>query len=273
VLSREVLGAKLQEVVDAGGVQILLQGGLNPELPLSWYEETFRWMKSTYGLGLHALSPEEILHLAELEGLPVRTVLERLHAAGLDSVPGGGAEILVDRVRRHIAKAKCRSDAWLGVMRTAHQMGLRSSCTMMYGTVDTPRERMLHLAKLRELQDETGGFTAFFCWDYQYEKGVRLAPGENGTLTYLRTQALGRLMLDNVDHVGASWVTQGPAVGQVALRFGADDFGSVMFEENVVSSAGTTFRMNAGTMEERIHAAGFKAARRNVRYDWLTTPV
>ncbi len=273
VLSREVLGAKLQEVVDAGGVQILLQGGLNPELPLTWYEDTFRWMKSTYGLGLHALSPEEILHLAELETLPVRTVLERLRAAGLDSVPGGGAEILVDRVRRHIAKAKCRSGDWLGVMRTAHQMGLRSSCTMMYGTVDTPRERILHLAKLRELQDETGGFTAFFCWDYQYEKGVRLAPGENGTLTYLRTQAIGRLMLDNVDHVGASWVTQGPAVGQVALRFGADDFGSVMFEENVVSSAGTTFRMNAGTMEERIHAAGFKAARRNVRYDWLTTPV
>ena len=272
-LSREVLGQKLQEVVDAGGVQILLQGGLNPELPLAWYEDLFRWMKATYGLGLHALSPEEILHLAELEKLPVRAVLERLHAAGLDSVPGGGAEILVDRVRRQIAKAKCRSEEWLGVMRVAHQMGLRSSCTMMYGTVDTPRERILHLAKLRALQDETGGFTAFFCWDYQYEKGVRLAPGENGTLTYLRTQAVGRLMLDNVDHVGASWVTQGPAVGQVALRFGADDFGSVMFEENVVSSAGTTFRMNAGTMEERIHAAGFKAARRNVRYDWLTKPV
>ncbi len=271
-LSREVLGQKLQEVVDAGGVQILLQGGLNPELPITWYEDLFRWMKSTYKLGLHALSPEEILHLAELEKLSVREVLERLHAAGLDSVPGGGAEILVDRVRRHIAKAKCRSEEWLGVMRVAHQMGLRSSCTMMYGTVDTPRERMLHLAKLRELQDETGGFTAFFCWDYQYEKGVRLAPGENGTLTYLRTQAIGRLMLDNVNHVGASWVTQGPAVGQVALRFGADDFGSVMFEENVVSSAGTTFRMNAGTMEERIHAAGFKAARRNVRYDWLTEP-
>ncbi len=273
VLSREVLGQKLQEVVDAGGVQILLQGGLNPELPLTWYEDLFRWMKSTFRLGLHALSPEEILHLAALEHLSVRVVLERLRAAGLDSVPGGGAEILVDRVRRHIAKVKCRSDDWLGVMRTAHQMGLRSSCTMMYGTVDTPRERVLHLAKLRELQDETGGFTAFFCWDYQYEKGVRLAPGENGTLTYLRTQALARLMLDNIDHVGASWVTQGPGVGQVALRFGADDFGSVMFEENVVSSAGTSFRMNAATMEERIHAAGFKAVRRNVRYDWLTEPV
>lgn len=272
VLSREVLGQKLQEVVDAGGVQILLQGGLNPDLPLTWYEDLFRWMKKEYGLGLHALSPEEILHLAKLESLSVRAVLERLHAAGLDSVPGGGAEILVDRVRRKIAKTKCTSAEWLGVMRTAHQMGLRSSCTMMYGTVDTTEDRVQHLVKLRDLQDETGGFTAFFCWDYQYEKGTRIQAGENGTHLYLRTQAVARLMLDNVDHVGASWVTQGPAVGQVALRFGADDFGSVMFEENVVSSAGTTFGINAGAIEGRIREAGFRATRRNVRYDWLTEP-
>ena len=272
-LSREVLGQKLQEVVDAGGVQILLQGGLNPELRIGWYEDLFRWMKSEYKLGLHALSPEEILFIARQEDLSVRTVLERLHAAGLDSVPGGGAEILVDRVRRKIAKTKCTSEEWLGVMRTAHQMGLRSSGTMMYGTTDTARDRVLHLGKLRDLQDETGGFTAFFCWDFQYESGTKIAPGENGTLLYLRQQALARIMLDNFDHIGASWVTQGPEVGQVALRFGADDFGSVMFEENVVSSAGTTFRMNASSMEERIHAAGFKAVRRNVRYDWLTEPL
>jgi cyclic dehypoxanthinyl futalosine synthase len=272
VLTREQLGVKLQEVVDAGGVQILLQGGLNPDLPLTWYEDLFRWMKAEYKLGLHALSPEEILHLARLEDLSVRQVLERLHAAGLDSVPGGGAEILVDRVRRKIAKAKCTSSEWLGVMRTAHQMGLRSSATMMYGTVDTTEDRIQHLVKLRDLQDETGGFTAFFCWDYQYEKGTRIEAGENGTHLYLRTQAVARLVLDNVDHVGASWVTQGPGVGQVALRFGADDFGSVMFEENVVSSAGTTFGINAGAIETRIHEAGFRAARRNVRYDWLTEP-
>lgn len=272
VLTREVLGQKLQEVVDAGGVQILLQGGLNPDLPLTWYEDLFRWMKKEYGLGLHALSPEEILHLAKLEGLSVRSVLERLHAAGLDSVPGGGAEILVDRVRRKIAKTKCTSAEWLGVMRTAHQMGLRSSCTMMYGTVDTTEDRVQHLVKLRDLQDETGGFTAFFCWDYQYEKGTRIQAGENGTHLYLRTQAVARLLLDNVDHVGASWVTQGPAIGQLALRFGADDFGSVMFEENVVSSAGTTFGINAGAIEGRIREAGFRATRRNVRYDWLTEP-
>jgi cyclic dehypoxanthinyl futalosine synthase len=272
VLSREVLGQKLQEVVDAGGVQILLQGGLNPELPIGWYEDLFRWMKKEYGLGLHALSPEEILHLARLEKISVKEVLERLHAAGLDSVPGGGAEILVDRVRRKIAKMKCTSEEWLGVMRVAHQMGLRSSATMMYGTVDTLEDRIQHLVKIRDLQDETGGFTAFFCWDYQFEKGTHLAPGENGTHLYLRTQAVARLMLDNVDHVGASWVTQGPAVGQVALRFGADDFGSVMFEENVVSSAGTTFGINADKIEGRIRQAGFRAVRRNVRYEWLNEP-
>jgi cyclic dehypoxanthinyl futalosine synthase len=272
VLSREVLGQKLQEVVDAGGVQILLQGGLNPELRIGWYEDLFRWMKREYGLGLHALSPEEILHIAELEGLSVRTVLERLHAAGLDSVPGGGAEILVDRVRRKIAKAKCSSEQWLGVMRTAHHMGLRSSGTMMYGTVDEPRDRINHLVKLRDLQDETRGFTAFFCWDFQHEQGVRIEAGDNGTHLYLRQQAVARLMLDNIEHVGASWVTQGPDVGQIALRFGADDFGSVMFEENVVSSAGTTFGINAEAIEARIRGAGFKAVRRNVRYDWLGSP-
>jgi cyclic dehypoxanthinyl futalosine synthase len=272
VLSRAQLATKLQEVVDAGGVQILLQGGLNPDLPLSWYEDLFRWMKSEFRLGLHALSPEEILFIARMEKISVRAVLERLHAAGLDSVPGGGAEILVDRVRRKIAKAKCTSEEWLGVMRVAHQMGLRSSATMMYGTVDTARDRIVHLLKLRDLQDETGGFTAFFCWDFQHERGTRIEPGETGTVLYLRQQAVARIMLDNFDHVGASWVTQGPEIGQVALRFGADDFGSVMFEENVVSSAGTTFCMNADAIERRIRAAGFKAARRNVRYEWLTAP-
>jgi cyclic dehypoxanthinyl futalosine synthase len=272
VLSKDTFRQKLSEVVQAGGVQILLQGGLNPDLRIEWYEDLFRFIKSEFKLGLHALSPEEILHIAQLESLSVGQVLERLRAAGLDSVPGGGAEILVDRVRRKIAKTKCTSDEWLGVMRTAHHMGLRSSCTMMYGTTDTPRDRMLHLLKLRDLQDETRGFTAFFCWDFQYEEGVRIAPQDTGTLLYLRTQAMARLMLDNVDHVGASWVTQGPAVGEIALRFGADDFGSVMFEENVVSSAGTTFRIDEQGIKNRIRSAGFRAAPRNVAYDWLAPP-
>jgi cyclic dehypoxanthinyl futalosine synthase len=272
VLSRDELRKKLQEVVDAGGVQILLQGGLHPDLRIEWYEDLFRWMKREFRLGLHALSPEEILHIGRLEELSVARVLERLHAAGLDSVPGGGAEILVDRVRRKIAKAKCTSDEWLGVMRVAHQMGLRSSATMMYGTVDTLEDRVAHLIKIRDLQDETGGFTAFFCWDFQHEKGTHIEPGDNGTVLYLRQQALARILLDNVDHIGASWVTQGPEIGQVALRFGADDFGSVMFEENVVSSAGTTFCMNAESIERRIRSAGFRATRRNVHYQWLTPP-
>jgi cyclic dehypoxanthinyl futalosine synthase len=272
VLTRDVLAKKLDEVVEAGGVQILLQGGLNPELRIGWYEDLFRWMKTGWKIGLHALSPEEILHIARMEELTVEEVLRRLNAAGLDSVPGGGAEILVDRVRRKIAKAKCTSAEWLGVMRTAHHLGLRSSATMMYGTVDTIDDRIQHLVKIRDLQDETGGFTAFFCWDYQFEKGTRIEAGENGTHLYLRTQAVARLMLDNVDHVGASWVTQGPGVGQVALRFGADDFGSVMFEENVVSSAGTTFGIDATKIEQRIREAGFRSARRNVKYEWLTHP-
>jgi cyclic dehypoxanthinyl futalosine synthase len=272
VLSREVLAQKLGEVKAAGGVQILLQGGLNPDLRIEWYEDLFRWIKLEFALGLHALSPEEIIHIARLENLTIGAVLERLDAAGLDSVPGGGAEILVDRVRRKIAKAKCTSDEWLEVMRVAHHMGLRSSSTMMYGTVDTPRDRILHLLKLRDLQDETNGFTAFFCWDFQHEEGVRIAAGDTGTNLYLRTQAVARLMLDNIDHVGASWVTQGPDIGQLALRFGADDFGSVMFEENVVSSAGTTYCINADEIERRIHSAGFRAVRRNVRYDWLGEP-
>jgi cyclic dehypoxanthinyl futalosine synthase len=272
VLSREELGKKLQEVVDAGGVQILLQGGLNPDLPLTWYEDLFRWMKANYGLGLHALSPEEIWHIARLESVSIEKVLERLHAAGLDSVPGGGAEILVDRVRRRIAKAKCTSEMWLQVMRVAHQMGLRSSATMMYGTTDTIEDRILHLLKLRDLQDESGGFTAFFCWDFQHEQGTRIQAGETGTSLYLRMQALARIVLDNFDHVGASWVTQGPDIGEIALRFGADDFGSVMFEENVVSSAGTTYCIDAAAIEKRIRAAGFRSVRRNVRYDWLTDP-
>ncbi|MEI8259650.1 MAG: cyclic dehypoxanthinyl futalosine synthase, partial [Deltaproteobacteria bacterium] len=270
VLSRAELSRKIQDVVDAGGVQILLQGGLHPELPLEWYEDLFRWVKRTFPtINLHALSPEEILHLAKLSGHPLETVLARLVAAGLDSLPGGGAEILVDRVRRAIAKKKCSSADWLEVMRVAHGLGLRSSATMMFGTTDTARDRVLHLAKIRDLQDETGGFVAFICWDFQHEQGTTIPSGETGVAVYLRTQAVARLFLDNVASVQASWVTQGPGVGQLALAFGANDFGSVMFEENVVSSAGTTFRMNAASVESHIRAAGYHPARRNQRYEIL----
>ena len=272
VLSRDELASKIRETVDAGGVQILLQGGLNPELHLEWYEDLFRWMKRKFPIALHALSPEEILHLARLEDLPVEEVLKRLRAAGMDSLPGGGAEVLTDRVRRKIAAAKCTSLEWLEVMRSAHHLGMRSTATMMFGTADTLADRVLHLLKIRQLQDETEGFTAFICWDYQHEQGTRAVAGETGTVLYLRTQALARLVLDNVSNIQSSWVTQGPGIGQLALRFGANDMGSVMFEENVVSSAGTTFAMDAQQIERHARAAGFKVARRNMRYERLAEP-
>ena len=272
VLSREELGQKIEETVAAGGIQILLQGGLNPALHLEWYEDLFRWVKETYPIALHALSPEEIWHLVRLEDLSVEDVLRRLRAAGLDSVPGGGAEVLTDRVRSQIAKAKCTSAEWLEVMRVAHRLGMRTTATMMFGTADTLTDRVLHMLKVRDLQDETGGFTAFIAWDYQHEQGTRAIAGETGSVLYLRTQALARLVLDNVPNIQTSWVTQGPGVGQVALRFGANDMGSTMFEENVVSSAGTTFDMDAHQIERHVRASGFEVSRRNMRYQRLPLP-
>jgi cyclic dehypoxanthinyl futalosine synthase len=278
VLSRDVLRQKIEEVVAAGGIQVLLQGGIHPGLRLSWYEDLFRWWKSEFpNVALHALSPEEIWGLARIEtaaGEPatIEDVLRRLMAAGMDSLPGGGAEVLTDRVRRQIAKAKCTSAEWLECMRVAHRLGLRTTATMMYGTTDTVVDRLAHLFKVRDLQDETGGFTAFICWDYQHDHGVKQAAGETGTALYLRMQALARLVLDNVRSIQSSWVTQGPGVGQLALRYGANDLGSTMFEENVVSSAGTTFAMDAAQIERHAHAAGFAVARRNMRYEWLTEP-
>ncbi len=265
VLSREQLGEKIRETVAAGGIQILLQGGLNPELRIEWYEDLFRHLKASYPIKLHALSPEEILHLQRLESLPVEEILRRLHAAGLDSLPGGGAEILVERVRQKIAKLKCTGAEWLEVMRVAHRLGLRSSATMMFACGETTAERVEHLLQIRDLQDETGGFTAFICWPFQ-PGNTRLPGGDGSAHAYLRTLAIARLALDNVPHLQASWPTMGPAVGQAALHFGADDFGSVMFEENVVSSAGTTFQMDAAGIERHVRAAGFRPARRDMRY-------
>jgi len=270
VLSREEMGQKIQETVDAGGVQILLQGGLNPELPLSWYEDLFRHLKATYPIKLHALSPEEILYLCRLESLPLETVLGRLVAAGLDSLPGGGAEILVDRVRQRIAKLKCTSAQWLEVMRVGHRLGLRSSSTMMFACGETLPERAEHLLKLRDLQDETGGFTAFICWPFQ-PGNTRLPGGDGSAHAYLRTLATARLALDNIPHLQASWPTMGAAVGQAALHFGADDFGQVMFEENVVSAAGTIYKMDVAGIERHVRAAGFTPVQRDMRYTRLSS--
>jgi len=269
VLSREELGRKFQETVDLGGVQILLQGGLNPNLPIGWYEDLFRWMKQSFPLAIHGLSPEEIRYIAELENLPIRTVIERLIAAGLDSIPGGGAEILDDEIRMAISPLKCTTDTWMEVMRQAHALGLRTTATMVFGFGEEPRHIVSHFDRLRALQDQTAGFTAFICWPFQAE-GTRLKLRDDTTaMRYLRVFALARLYLDNFPSLQVSWPTMGPEVGQVGLRFGGNDFGSAMIEENVVSQAGAIFALGAEDIERYIRGAGFTPRRRNMRYERL----
>jgi cyclic dehypoxanthinyl futalosine synthase len=269
VLSREQLAEKIEGTLAVGGIEILLQGGLHPDLGIEWYEDLFRWVKTSYPtINLHALSPEEIWHIARTSQLPLDATIERLVAAGLDSIPGGGAEVLDDEVRRRIAPLKCSTDEWLAVMKAAHQQGLRSTATLMFGVGEESHHRVTHFARLRELQDETKGFTAFICWTFQPEN-TRLTPGDNTAHAYLRTNALARLVLDNVPNLQASWVTMGGGVAQAALHMGANDFGSVMLEENVVSAAGTTFQMDSEEVERHIRDAGFTPSRRNMKYHRL----
>jgi cyclic dehypoxanthinyl futalosine synthase len=274
VLGFDELFRKIDETIAVGGVQLLLQGGHNPDLPLSWYEDLFRAIKDRYpSFKLHALSPPEVIHLSRLSQLPVPEVLERLIAAGLDSVPGGGAEILVDRVRTLLhCIGKATADEWLDVMRHAHRAGLRTTATMMYGTVETDEERLEHLLRLRALQDETGGFTAFITWSYQPDH-TELAGSEATGIDYLRTLALSRIVLDNFDNLQASWVTQGGKVGQLSLAFGANDMGSVMIEENVVRAAGASYCMDEVEIVRNIEDAGFSAKRRNMHYELLGDPI
>jgi len=274
VLGFDELFRKIDETLAVGGVQVLLQGGHNPDLPLEWYEDLFRAVKARYpDFKLHALSPPEILHLSRLSQEPVPAVVARLVAAGLDSVPGGGAEILVDRARRLLnCASKATADEWLSVMRTVHQAGLRSTATMMYGSVERPDERIEHLYRLRELQDETGGFTAFITWSYQ-PINTELGGVEATGVEYLRTLALSRLVLDNFDNLQASWVTQGGKVGQLSLAYGANDMGSVMIEENVVRAAGAEFCMDEAEIVRNIEDAGFAPKRRTMAYDILGGPL
>jgi cyclic dehypoxanthinyl futalosine synthase len=274
VLGFDELYRKIDETIAVGGVQLLLQGGHNPDLPLSWYEDLFANIKTRYpAFKLHALSPPEVIHLSRLSQLPVPTVIARLMAAGLDSIPGGGAEILVDRVRRILhCYGKATADEWLGVMRHAHRAGLRTTATMMYGTVETDEERLEHLFRLRDLQDETGGFTAFIAWSYQPEH-TELAGVEATGLEYLRTLATARLVLDNFDNLQASWVTQGGKVGQLSLAYGANDMGSVMIEENVVRAAGAAYCMDEVEIVRNIEDAGFVAKRRSMHYEVLGDPI
>jgi cyclic dehypoxanthinyl futalosine synthase len=274
VLGFDEIFRKIDETIALGGVQLLLQGGHNPDLPLTWYEDLFRAIKQRYpGFKLHALSPPEVIHLSRLARLSVPGVLERLIDAGLDSVPGGGAEILVDRVRRLLhCDGKATSDEWLDVMRHAHRAGLRTTATMMYGTVETDEERLEHLLRLRALQDETGGFTAFIAWSYQ-PGHTELAGTEATGIDYLRTLAIARIVLDNFDNLQASWVTQGGKVGQLSLAYGANDMGSVMIEENVVRAAGASYCMDEVEIVRNIEDAGFAARRRNMHYEILGDPI
>ncbi len=274
VLGFDELFRKIDETIAVGGVQVLLQGGHNPDLPLSWYEDVFRAVKARYpSFRLHALSPPEIVHLSRLSQLTVVDVLKRLIGAGLDSVPGGGAEILVDRVRKLLhCYGKATTDQWLDVMRQAHRLGLRTTATMMYGTVETEQERLEHLLRLRALQDETGGFTAFIAWSYQPEH-TELGGSEATGIDYLRTLALSRIVLDNFDNLQASWVTQGGKLGQLSLAYGANDMGSVMIEENVVRAAGASYCMDEAEIVRNIEDAGFVPKRRNMHYEILGDPI
>ena len=274
VLGFEELFRKIDETIAVGGVQLLLQGGHNPDLPLTWYEDLFRAIKGRYpAFKLHALSPPEVIHLSRLSQLPVADIIDRLKAAGLDSIPGGGAEILVDRVRRLLhCYGKATSDEWLDVMRQAHRGGLRTTATMMYGTVETDEERLEHLLRLRALQDETGGFTAFITWSYQ-PSHTELGGVEATGVDYLRTLAIARIVLDNFDNLQASWVTQGGKVGQLSLAYGANDMGSVMIEENVVRAAGAAYCMDEVEIVRNIEDAGFVPMRRNMRYEQLGDPM
>ena len=270
VLSFEQIDEKLDELSAVGGVQILMQGGHHPKLPFQWYVDLLRHIREKYPhINIHGFSPPEFQHFAETFRMPLRDVIAEFKNAGLGSIPGGGGEILVDRVRKKISPLKINSDQWLEVMQVAHELGLKSSATMMFGHVETVAERVEHLQRIRDQQDRSGGFTAFICWTFQPQHTALRVKNPTGVAEYLRTQALARIFLDNIENVQSSWVTQGPGIGQVALKYGANDFGSVMMEENVVSSAGTTFRLNAEEIESLICAAGYEPRRRNNWYQLL----
>jgi len=269
VLSREELDQKLDELTAIGGVQVLLQGGHHPGLGIDFYLEMLAHMRAKYPhINVHGFSPPEFNHFAEVFGMSLREVIERFKEAGLGSIPGGGGEILVDRVRNRIAPLKCDSDHWLKVMEIAHELGLKSSATMMFGHVETLEERIEHLERLRVQQDATGGFSAFICWTFQPDN-TKLRAEPVGSAEYLRMQALSRIYLDNIPNLQSSWVTQGPQIGQVALKYGANDFGSVMMEENVVSKAGTSFRLAKEEIEQLIREAGYAPHQRNTWYQLL----
>lgn len=265
VLSLAELGRKIEETQALEGNQILLQGGLHPDKPLEFYEDMLRFIKG-YGVHVHGFSPPEIHHFAQLSGLSSREVLGRLQVAGLDSMPGGGAEILSERVRREIAPRKCSADEWIAIMAEAHQLGMRTTATMMFGHLEKMAERLEHLQRVRELQDLTGGFTAFIPWPFQPDHTALAGVPKTTAFGYLKMLALSRIFLDNVANIQASWVTQGPKIAQISIFFGANDFGSTMIEENVVAAAGVSFRLSEAEIRSLVEGAGFQARRRRMDY-------
>jgi cyclic dehypoxanthinyl futalosine synthase len=270
VLDRDVLLEKIRETVALGGDQILMQGGLHPHLKLEWYEDLLRDIKGHFPqVNVHGFSAPEIYHFTKVSKRPLREVLSRLKDAGLGSLPGGGAEILVDRVRKEITRGKLMTDDWRDVHRTWHELGGRSTATMMFGHIETLEERVEHFEVVRRLQDETGGLTAFISWTFQPDHTDMSEVPPAGAFEYLKTQALSRLYLDNVPNIQSSWVTQGPKIGQVALYFGANDMGSLMIEENVVSSAGTVYHLSLEQIKGAIREAGYIPRQRNVFYDYI----
>ncbi|MBX9927473.1 MAG: dehypoxanthine futalosine cyclase [Gemmatimonadaceae bacterium] len=269
-LSYEQIGAKIDEVKALGGVQILIQGGHNPYIPFEWYLELIRYIKRHHPIHIHGFSPSEVDFWSTLYRMEAREVIQALVSAGLDSIPGGGGEILVQRVRDIAAKKKASADRWLEVMEIAHQEGLKTSCTMMYGLGETLEERLEHLLRLREVQARTGGFTAFICWPLQPENTPEFSHlPKTDAVEYLRTTAFARTVLDNIPNIQASWVTMGMKVGQTALHYGCNDFGSLMLEENVVSAANTTYRTTTDEMERLIREAGFTPHRRRQNYELI----
>jgi len=272
VLTRDQLGEKIQALVDVGGREVLFQGGVNPQLKLDYYLDTFRWIKTNWDVHLHALSPVEATYIAKISGLSLEETLSKLRDAGLDTLPGAGGEILSDAVRKEISPLKDTSDDWIEVMRTCHRIGVRTSATMMYGSVETPAQRVEHLARVRDLQDETGGFNSFIPWSFIPDQTELSSVKRASGFDYLRTNAVARLFLDNVRNFQASWVTQGPKVAQIALRFGVNDFGSTVLEENVVSAAGGTHTMDLPEMIRLIEDAGFAAIPRDTNYTLRPAP-
>ena len=268
IISKNSLFRKIEETIALGGRQILMQGGLHPSLKLDFYVDLLRSIKTKYDIHIHAFSPPEIVHFSKLNGIPVRDVIQNLRNAGLDSIPGGGAEILSDRCRNILSPNKCTAQEWLDVMREAHKLGMRTTATMMFGHIETVEERIEHLEKIRKLQDETGGFTAFIAWTFQ-PKNTRLDTALIGSFDYLKTIAISRLYLDNIANIQASWVTQGAKIAQLSLKFGANDMGSTMIEENVVRATGVSYQMDKEEIELLINDLGYGTRQRDLYYQIL----